>query len=60
MHAPRQYLLELRSVGLHYRARDAVDRRFDDVNKRLGGMQWLIGVGIVTLGTPMSLYQFLT
>lgn len=37
-----------------------MNRRFDDVNKRLGGMQWLIGVGIVTLGTRMSLYQFLT
>ena len=37
-----------------------MNRRFDDVNKRLGAMQWLIGVGIVTLGALMSLYQFLS
>ena len=35
------------------------EKRFEDINKRIGGMQWLIGIGMVMLGTMMSLYQLL-
>lgn len=38
----------------------AVNVRFEDMNKRFGSIQWLIGGLFVVLGVMMSVFEFIT
>ncbi|MCY4375564.1 MAG: hypothetical protein OXC31_17515 [Spirochaetaceae bacterium] len=38
----------------------AVNVRFEDMNKRFGSMQWLVGGAFVLIGVLMTVYEFIT
>ena len=39
---------------------EAVDKRFEDLHKRFNGLQWMVIVGFVMIGTVLSIFGFLS